>query len=376
VDVLRGEQGTAKSTRARVLKTLIDPGKAALQAEPKNEHDLAIAANNSHVCAFDNLSKLTPRLSDALCRLSTGGGFRTRKLYTDDDEALFDAQRPVILNGIPDIATRSDLVDRSVLSVLQPIPDDKRRDEKEFWTAFNEAHLRILGALLTAVATALRRWPAIQLAKKPRMADFARWIVAAEPSLPWAPGTFVRAYAENRDESIKSLLDGDSIADYLREISLPWQGTARDLWDELEKRIPEEIRKQRDWPAKKPNQLSGHLRRLAPALRQLGIDIQFTRASGGRKRLITIEAIANKAQTSSQPSPSSQGPQNGADSVDDDLAGTVTASSGCDDGPPPVTTGTMGTVTNNPNENGRCDDGDDGDDASENLDLRDDEEEV
>ena len=145
VSVLSGEQGTAKSTRARVLKTVIDPGKAALQAEPKNEHDLVIAAKNSHICAFDNLSKLTPRLSDALCRLSTGGGFRTRALYTNDEEALFDAQRPLILNGIPDIATRSDLVDRALLSELKPISDDERRDEEEFWAAFDEAHPRILG---------------------------------------------------------------------------------------------------------------------------------------------------------------------------------------------------------------------------------------
>ena len=365
-----------------------------MQAEPRNERDLVIAARNCHVCAFDNLSKLRPQLSDALCRLSTGGGFRTRALHTNDEEAIFDAQRPVILNGIPDIATRSDLMDRSLLSVLQPIPDDKRRDEEEFWAAFDKAHPCILGALLTAVATALRNWPDVQLTKKPRMADFAKWVVAAEPSLPWASGAFLTAYDNNRRDSTETLLDGDPIADFLRRIPLPWEGIAKDLLQDLKKSVREEVWGQKDWPAKQPNQLSTHLRRLAPALRQLGIDIQSSRASGGRKRLITISDVTKKAHTSSQPSPSSQGPQNGADSVDDGPARTVTASStgrddgpqgsddgprvssGCDDGPSPVTMGGSGTVTEDANENGHCDDGDDGDDALGHLDLLPDEEAV
>ena len=59
-----------------------------------------IAATNGWVVALDNLSHLSTWLSDALCRLATGGGFSTRELYTHDEEKLFDAQRPVILNGI------------------------------------------------------------------------------------------------------------------------------------------------------------------------------------------------------------------------------------------------------------------------------------
>ncbi|HEY5883053.1 MAG TPA: hypothetical protein VIT88_00115 [Pyrinomonadaceae bacterium] len=41
---LHGEQGSAKSTTARILRALIDPNKAALRSEPRNEHDLMIAA--------------------------------------------------------------------------------------------------------------------------------------------------------------------------------------------------------------------------------------------------------------------------------------------------------------------------------------------
>src|SRR5262249_44830950 len=101
---LHGEQGSAKSTTARVLRSCIDPSTAPLRAEPRDEHDLIIGATNSWVVALDNLSSLPPWLSDALCRLATGGGFSCRQLYTDAEEVIFDAMRPVLLTGIEDLA--------------------------------------------------------------------------------------------------------------------------------------------------------------------------------------------------------------------------------------------------------------------------------
>ena len=48
-----------------------------------------IAANNSRLLAFDNLSGIPAWLSDALCRVATGGSLAVRQLYTDDEEVLF-----------------------------------------------------------------------------------------------------------------------------------------------------------------------------------------------------------------------------------------------------------------------------------------------
>jgi hypothetical protein len=52
---------------------------APVRALPRNEQELFIAASNGHVLAFDNLSGLPPWLSDALCRLTSGGAFSTRR---------------------------------------------------------------------------------------------------------------------------------------------------------------------------------------------------------------------------------------------------------------------------------------------------------
>jgi hypothetical protein len=136
VIVLSGEQGSAKSTFSAILRALLDPNTAPLRALPREDRDLFIAASNGHVLAFDNVSGLPAWISDTLCRLATGGGFAVRQLYTDQDEMLFDAVRPVILNGIEDIVTRPDLADRAVFLTLEPIPEERRRPEAELWAAF------------------------------------------------------------------------------------------------------------------------------------------------------------------------------------------------------------------------------------------------
>ena len=87
--VLQGEAGSAKSTAVRVLRALVDPNTSPLRSEPRETRDLMIAARNSWCIAFDNVSRLSPRLSDDLCRMATGGGFSTRQLYTDNEAGPF-----------------------------------------------------------------------------------------------------------------------------------------------------------------------------------------------------------------------------------------------------------------------------------------------
>ena len=117
---ISGEQGSAKTVLSKMLRALVDPSVAPVRALPREDRELFIAANNGHVLAFDNLTGLSPWLSDTLCRLTSGGAFAVRQLYTDQDEVLFAAARPVILNGIEEVITRPDLGDRAIFITLEP----------------------------------------------------------------------------------------------------------------------------------------------------------------------------------------------------------------------------------------------------------------
>jgi hypothetical protein len=286
--VLQGEQGTAKSTCARILRTLVDPSRMPIRSPPRNEEDLAIAARNTWVLALDNLSGVPMWLSDALCRLGTGGGIGTRQRYTDVNEVLINVQRPIVLNGIDDIATRQDLLDRALVVILEPITEDRRRSEEDLWVEFEQTAPGILGCLLDAVSKAIQRLPEVQLTRLPRMADFARWVTAAEPALGMADGAFLRSWQNYRDEALVAALADSPVAMAVKELVRHqgrWRGTATELLTALERSGGDNMFRDRYLP-RTPNRLSNHLRRLAPALRQNGVRIEFSR---GRHRTIALE---------------------------------------------------------------------------------------
>jgi hypothetical protein len=300
VIVLSGEQGSAKSTFSAILRALLDPNTAPLRALPREDRDLFIAASNGHVLAFDNVSGLPAWISDTLCRLATGGGFAVRQLYSDQEEVLFDAARPVILNGIEDIVTRPDFADRAVFLTLEPIPEESRRPEAELWATFEAQRARILGVLLDAVVQGLRRLPETRLEKLPRMADFALWATACETAL-WPAGTFWSAYCGNRGEVVEGVIDADPIAAATRAVMATrteWTGTASDLLGALADAAGERAAKSKAWPDS-PRALSGRLRRAASFLRKIGIEISFGREGRARTRMIRVTTTASQSTSES-----------------------------------------------------------------------------
>ena len=291
VIVLSGEQGSAKSTFSSILRALLDPNTAPLRALPREDHDLFIAANNGHTLVFDNVSRLPAGIADTLCRLATGGGFAVRQLYTDQEEMLFNAARPMILNGIEDIVTRPDLADRAVFLSLEAIPEEHRRTEVELWEEFEKACPQILGALFDAVSTGLRRLPLTHLEKLPRMADFAHWVSACEPAI-WSTGTFMSAYCGNRDEAVEDVIEADLVAAMVRELMVKqttWKGTASELLDVLANLAGERVAHSKTWPAN-ARVLSNRLLRVTPFLRKIGIEIDRTREGQTRARIIHLTA--------------------------------------------------------------------------------------
>jgi hypothetical protein len=302
--VITGEQGTAKSTRAAMLRNLIDPGKPTLRALPRDERDLVIAARTRHVLAFDNVSGLPFWLSDALCRIASGAGFGTRQLYTDADEVVFEGARPLISNGIEDVVERPDLAERSIFSVCELIDPENRLSEDEVWASFRAAHASVLGALLDAVAEGFRNFSEIRPLNLPRMADFAHWATACEPAL-WEIGAFMRAYNANIQGAVESVLEAIPVAVAVRKLmedlaavkQTQWKGTSSELLAKLTPLVDERTAKSDAWP-RNGRALSGRLRRAASFLRRIGILVLFTREGRAMTRQIVI--------TTHTPSPKAQ----------------------------------------------------------------------
>ena len=210
VIAIRGGAGSAKSSLLEILRGLIDPHAPPYTAMPATGLRLRSAAAKSYLQAYDNISGLTASMSDALCRFVTDG-----------------SNQPVIINGILDIITRSDLSDRSVFIDCAPISDVQRRTQADVMTAFARSRPQILGVLLDAVAYGLRnRAQTEDAAGLPRMADFAQAVTGCETML-WPGGTFRTAYDVNRAEIVDALIDANPIASAVRSLMVHrqfWEG--------------------------------------------------------------------------------------------------------------------------------------------------------
>jgi hypothetical protein len=285
--ILSGEKGAGKSTAGEILKRLLDPTKAPRRSEPENEGDIVIAAQNNHILLYDNLSQIPPRISDAFCRLSTGGGLSKRKLYTDDSEVVLEAQRPVILTGIGFGAIRDDLADRAIRVELSRIADEDRVTDSQLWTRFHREHPRILAALLDAVSVALWRFDEVEerLGFLPRLADWIVWAEAGVGRFGVPLGELREAFYDVQGEFDSEFLESNPLGGAILLLTRDWQPgesrryTSKQLLEELEKVVfggQVNTKNLMDWP-KSPEALVRRLPRLQSALRSAGVVVSKER---------------------------------------------------------------------------------------------------
>ncbi|MGA2615016.1 MAG: hypothetical protein ABSG38_16395 [Spirochaetia bacterium] len=294
---LAGEQGSTKSTVARFLRLLVDPNGAALRSRPRTEEEFFISACNSWCLNIDNLSELKDWLSDSICRVASGAGFAKRTLYTDSDEEIYQVQRPVILNGINEVASRGDLLDRCIVISLPAMEEKTRKEETEVDADFRAKAPAIFGALLDVIVVAIKDLPGIRLDVHPRMADFTRWGCAAAAGLGASREGFLDAYAANRIDADQLAIEASPIGPVLLEMVeaghflIKWTDTPTKLLAMLGEAAGARLDKLKEWP-KTAKDLSGDIKRLAPHLRRAGIEVDSGRDM--KRRWISIVEIEKK----------------------------------------------------------------------------------
>lgn len=287
---IHSPHGSAKTEIMRMILKLIDPsddpGLDCLRAPPKDERTLAVCAFNSRVLAFDNVSSISGRMSDAFCRLSTGGSTPQRQLYTDADQVAFVASRPFMISSVVDAITHSDLLDRSI--IVSPPLLTTVTPEKELRKELMRLRPQILGKILDAVSLSLRDEDSVDIAL-PRMADYARWVYAGISVLGIDPDDFLKAYKKNI-MSVHALALDSSLSRVVYSFargytsSDRWTGTATELLRDLWSAADSELTMSKEWPSI-PSKLTGFLNRLINEFREVGVHIE---SGKGIKRRISI----------------------------------------------------------------------------------------
>ena len=273
---LVGQQGTAKSSTQTALRQCMDPNAVDLRAAPRSVEDLYVSAGANWLVSLNNLSHLSGAIQDALCGLATGGGFAGRTLYTNADETLIDAKRPVVINGIVPLVTAQDLTDRVVHVELPELAS--YRTETEVHAAFERDAPRILGGLLDLFAETLAVLPHVHLERPPRMADYARLGEAMMRAQGHPPGAFLALYQANRRDSIARSLEASPVASAVRQLADDTPPDTRLIWFGTMAALLKRLGEYRDgteaWP-RSARGLGDALRRQRPALAQTGIEVEI-----------------------------------------------------------------------------------------------------
>lgn len=289
--VFFGEKGASKSTTMRMVKRIVDPAMIDLLSMPTSLEDLAIVLNNHYMPSFDNLERLSAAQSNMLCMAATGGAFSKRTLHSNSDETIHQFKKSIQLNGVNIVATKSDLLDRSIILELERIKKKNRLTEEEIWQKFDEDLPRILGAIFNALSKAILLHRSEKLDEVGRMADFSYWGHAIAEVLGITGDVFLKAYLGNQgkanEEAISSNPTAAAIIALMR-YKKTWTSSVSGLLKELEQVAADEhisIR-QKIWPAN-ANSLSKRLKEVKSNLEEIGIyyDIRH----GGDCKKITIE---------------------------------------------------------------------------------------
>ncbi len=285
--LLRGEQGTGKTTAAKMMMTLLDPGAGGLAAPPRNEQDWAVTAADRTVVGLDNLSTILPWQSDAFCRAVTGDQVVARQLYTNGGRFISRIQCALVITSIDPGAIKGDLAERLMPIELERITTGRLREE-DMLQEFQAALPMALGAILDLVVVALDLMPQIGAPAEgwPRMADFATVMAA----LDQVGGTnALTTYIQVVKDTQADVAAGDPLVDrvlWLLAGDTVWRGSASELLMALDVDDKPAAYRKGFMTAK---ELSSSLRTLAPVMRTVGVDVTFGKS--GSKRWIRLARV-------------------------------------------------------------------------------------
>jgi hypothetical protein len=281
-----GEHGSAKSSKFKLVRGLLDPSQLKTLSSPDSLREFVQVASHHRTVYLDNVSHLPDWLSDALCRLCTGDGYSKRELYSDDDDVVYSYRGLGGINGINLVASKSDLLDRGIIWKLAPIPERDRLTEEELWSRFEEVRSSTLEIMFDALAKAMALRPGVKLEKSPRLADFAHWGVAITEALGFKEKDFLEAYGINVQSQNEAALEDSLVAQAILgflQLGESWTGTPTQLLATLNAKA-ESLGinvKDKAWP-KAPNAMSKRLHEVAPNLRRAGIEVLEKKTGGIR----------------------------------------------------------------------------------------------
>lgn len=288
-----GEAGSAKSMMQERIKSLLDPSKGNLLVYSGKLDDLPVIALHTYMVSYENMSHLSKQMQDKFCSMCTGAATATRTLHSTHDISIWGVKRPIIINGIVDLATREDMLQRTVCVELPRI--EKNRSKKELREEWEQQQSQILGALYDLLSKILYQRKVIKIpySEDTRQLDFITNGQAMFNALE-VDDSFPELFNRSSLNVIERSLNHSPVSLALVRLidnEHSFAGSMTELLTSLSNKYRPDYYDTKAWP-KSPEGLNSTLKRQYSPLRKRGIQIKKERCS--YKRIIVIDKITDK----------------------------------------------------------------------------------
>ena len=303
IENIDGPHGSGKTSYTETKRSIFDPNGAPTQSLKFDERDLSISAIHQGMLSFDNVNAAMPdHISDLVCRLTTGQGFRTRELYTNTGEIILKLKRPIIINGINRASYKPDFIDRECPIHLGVMPESRRMTDAEIRAKAEMLIPKVRGFLISIIPKAMQLYPQVETelkGKLPRMADFVIWGECGIRAMGFPAMSFYEAYMEAKHDETVDVARDTLIVSAIQGLMAnreEWIGTTKDLLDSLEGLVTDNQKKSKGFP-KDERRLGRVLRELIPTLREVGYEITDLKNSNHEKKISKIHGETYKVNS-------------------------------------------------------------------------------
>ena len=334
IENIDGPHGSGKTSYTETKRSLFDPNGAPTQSLKFDERDLSISAVHQGMLAFDNVNSALPDyISDIICRLTTGQGFRTRELYTNTGEVILKLKRSIIINGINRASYKPDFIDRECPIHLGVMPESRRMTDADIRAKAEALIPKVRGFIISIITKAMELYSQVESelrGKLPRMADFVIWGECGIRAMGFPAMSFYNAYMEAKHEETVDVARDTLIISAIQGLMAnreEWKGTTKDLLDMLESFVTENQRKSKAFP-RDERRLGRVLRELIPTLREIGLEIVDLKNNKHEKKISKIGETykVNSTNSTSQTDPTNNGFSENENNKNTDLGNSLIAS--------------------------------------------------
>ena len=210
-----GEKGSGKTTTGSRLKNLVDPmgigiDSEALEGLPRTLENLDMRTIGSSCIIYDNIDSIPQTISDALCRVVTGGGSVNRQFYTNQGLVINRYKRAQIMTAVEMPVMKADLQSRSIL--IQPGKiTGMYRSEEEMKEEWEEALPELRGFIFSLAAEVKSRIKGTTHKPLSRLSDFTVIIQIVDDVIDEFCGVNIdsaKVFSDvNRDQAHEALPD-------------------------------------------------------------------------------------------------------------------------------------------------------------------------